>query len=124
MFVLQIIIIITAIIEARSSLGSNIRYFQLGGQAIEGITKLDNSLKAAPDEVPTVPYQIDYKDHLMYIYTSGTTGFPKAAIMPHSRYDAFFYTIIKWYIFIKSKTDYEVAINSNDGWKAETGQKY
>lgn len=74
------------ILEARPSLGSNIRYFQLGGQTIEGITKLDNSLKAAPDHAPAIPYKIDYKDHLMYIYTSGTTGFPKAAIMPHSRF--------------------------------------
>ncbi|XP_014253182.1 long-chain fatty acid transport protein 4-like [Cimex lectularius] len=76
----------SAIHDIRPSLESTIRLFQLGGVPKEGISSLDNALKVLKPEFSNVNVKINFNDHLLYIYTSGTTGFPKAAIMPHSRF--------------------------------------
>uniref|UniRef100_A0A0K8T204 Long-chain-fatty-acid--CoA ligase n=1 Tax=Lygus hesperus TaxID=30085 RepID=A0A0K8T204_LYGHE len=74
-----------AILNIRNDLKSAMRYFQLGGTPKEGVSNLDNFLLRAFDVFKS-PETINHTDHLVYVYTSGTTGFPKAAIIPHSRF--------------------------------------
>ncbi|XP_014278845.1 long-chain fatty acid transport protein 4 [Halyomorpha halys] len=77
----------TVVLAVKSQLPTDMKYFQLGeSDPSEGITNLKLSMQNAPTESVPLVEGVQYNDHFVYIYTSGTTGFPKAAIIPHSRF--------------------------------------
>lgn len=66
---------------------NSIKKYQYGGDVINDARDLKMLVSDVEDDAPVIEQQPNFTDIMLYIFTSGTTGFPKAALMPHSRFD-------------------------------------